>query len=113
MVRLADQHERIGRISAEGWAAFGGRRRCVNREVARAVYEYHLPVSELLMLGVETTFLAGKQVSPTYSLTFETAVDMVHSGSGWGDAVDNLIEDAISDITSGRLDDLAEALAAK
>jgi hypothetical protein len=57
------------------------------------------------------TFLDGKPVSPTYSITFETAVDIVHSG--WGDAIDNLIEAAKSDITSGRLDELAEALAAK
>jgi hypothetical protein len=57
------------------------------------------------------TFLDGKAVSPTYSITFETAVDLVNSG--WGDAIDNLIEDAKSDIQDGRLKELAEAMAAK
>lgn len=57
------------------------------------------------------TFLDGNPVSPTYSITFETAVDLVNSG--WGDAVDNMIENAKSDIEDGRLEELAEALAAK
>jgi hypothetical protein len=57
------------------------------------------------------TYLDNKQVSPTYSISFETAIDFTHSG--WGSAVDNLIQDAQSDITEGRLDELAKALASK
>lgn len=54
------------------------------------------------------TFLNNKQISPTYSITFETAIDFVNSG--WGDAVDDLIQTAKNDIVRGHLDELAKAL---
>src|SRR5450759_4987446 len=50
-------------------------------------------------------------VSPTYSVTFDNAADFANCG--WGNAVDQLIEYAKSDITSGLCEKLADALAAK
>jgi hypothetical protein len=57
------------------------------------------------------TFLDDVPISPTYTIDFETAVDVVNSG--WGDAIDNLISVAHSDITTGRLKELADAIASK
>jgi hypothetical protein len=60
---------------------------------------------------VVQTFLNDVALSPTYTIAFETAVDVVNSG--WGDAIDNLISVAHSDITTGRLKELADAVASK
>ena len=54
------------------------------------------------------TFLKDKPVSPRYSIKFEVAFDFAQSG--WGNAVDDMIETAKNDIVKGRLDELAKAL---
>jgi hypothetical protein len=56
------------------------------------------------------TFSGDTPASPTYSVTFDVAVDYVNAG--WGDAVEELISMARSDIEKGRLTKLAHAIEA-